>query len=235
MRNKWLICVLILALMSVFATLESDAFVLFSADTIVYNGKIFTSDPSADPAYPETAFVSALAIRNGLIQVAGTDAEALAKQGPGTEVTNLNGKTVIPGWNDAHCHTLPYIYHGMFINDPYAFIPGPGPSTMEMLGLIQYLNPLIPIDQWFYGIVGDLFVEEGGLDRFILDTVAPDRPVIVYTWGGHYAVINTAMMVAAGISETESDPFGGYYERVPGSNVITGVLRECVSYISLRS
>lgn len=215
-------------------TTQSEAFVLFPATKILTNGKIFTSNPNADPAHPETAFVQALAIRNNIIQVSGTNEEALARQGANTQVIDLQGRTVVPGFNDAHMHMLPYIYHGIYINDPYQFIPDAGPSVPEMLGLIQTIDGMADPNQWFYGVVGEAFIEQGGADRFVLDQVAPTRPVCLYTWGGHYCVINTAMMNAAGISDVEADPFGGTYIRVENTPVINGVLHEYAIYDFVR-
>jgi hypothetical protein len=232
---KNLLTTLLISLTLIFATCSlTSAFVLFPATKILVNGKIFTSNPNADPEHPETAFVNALAIRNNLIQVAGTNEEALAKQGPDTQVIDLQGRTVVPGFNDAHMHMLPYIYHGMYINDPYQFIPNPGPGVPEMLGLIQTLDGMADPEQWFYGVVGEAFIEQGGADRFVLDQVAPTRPVCLYTWGGHYCVVNTAMMNAAGISELENDPFGGFYARVEGTGVVNGVLHEYAIYDFVR-
>ena len=118
----------------------------------------------------------------------------------------------------------------MYINDPMEYIPGPGPTVYEMLGLIQYLDTVVPQGIAFYGIVGDAFVEDTTVTRFLLDTVSPNRPVVIFGWAGHYLVINTCAMNALGISETEPDPFAGSYDRMPGTDIVNGVLREYAAY-----
>lgn len=193
-----------------------------TAKTILYNGHIFTA--TSDPWAEAIAF-------NQFVLDVGTDEEILAYQGPETTMIDLQGKTVIPGINDAHRHLLPYITpNGMWINDPYAFIPNPGPSMTEMLGLVQQLHNMIPITTWFYGVVGDEFLS-GDLEnvRNYLDFSAPGRPVILTHWSGHAAYINTAAMYAAGITDATPDPEGGHYVRNT-DGLMTGELQDYAIY-----
>jgi len=69
------------------------------ADIIFHNGVVITIE-EAQP------LAEAVAIRNGLIQVVGTNAEALALQGPGTSVVDLQGKTMMPGFIEGHTHFI---------------------------------------------------------------------------------------------------------------------------------
>ncbi len=68
------------------------------ADTILHNGKIATNTTPA--------FVEAVAIKDGILAAAGTDAEVLALQGPLTQRIDARRHTVIPGLNDSHIHTI---------------------------------------------------------------------------------------------------------------------------------
>src|SRR5579863_2143326 len=87
------------------------------ADLILFNGKIFTSDSSR-------LYVQALAIRGNSILAAGDDASVLKNAARETRTIDLQGRTVVPGFNDAHDHL------GWLIPGPQSFItefsvPGP--------------------------------------------------------------------------------------------------------------
>lgn len=71
------------------------------ADTIFLNGKVFT-------LWDERPWVSALAVGDGRVLAAGDDADIAEFRGPQTEVVDLQGKTVVPGFTDSHNHLLYY-------------------------------------------------------------------------------------------------------------------------------
>ena len=69
-----------------------------SADTLIYNAHIYTVDSTFSEA-------EAMAIRDGLIVAIGSEAEVLALKGPRTEMMELNGRVVLPGFIDIHTHS----------------------------------------------------------------------------------------------------------------------------------
>lgn len=180
------------------------------ATKILYNGNIFTSNPYADP---NTAFVEALAICHNVIVASGTNEEAFEWQGWFTQLIDLEGRTGIPTWNDSHCHTLPFLFQGGYIQDPYEWLPGPGPSVVEAYNMIAYANLVLPLGEFIHLIVGDLYIDEGGIDRHTLDTIAPNRGVIIYGCGGHFCEINSTSMYAAGLHPYVEDLDWGQYGR----------------------
>lgn len=200
----------------------------WTASSILYNGKICTVPG-------EGLFVEALAIKGQIVRDTGSLEELLEHAGPETEMIDLQGHTVIPGINDAHVHVAPLNLNGIVLNNPYEFLPGPGPSLNEFLGLIAGADAYFPPEQWFYLVIGETVLDDPSATRFALDTVAPNRPVIMLGWTGHQMHINTAAMEAVGLSETEPNPFGGAYERLEGSDVISGVLQDYAVYHLLRS
>lgn len=227
-KNLLKSCFLSLVVLSILicSPFSADSCNGMEATKIFYNGKIFTSDTN-------NLWAEAVAIHDNIIIGVGSDEDILGEyQGGGTELINLQSHTMIPGLNDAHTHLLPYLHptQGMFINDPYEYVPGPGPTCTEMLGLVSYLDTIVPKTTWFFGIVGRAFVEENSVDRFILESVAPDRPVLLFSWPGHFAVMNTTFMNAVGILENQPDIFGGAYYRVPGTDIIDGRLQEYAIY-----
>ena len=68
------------------------------ADTILHNAKIATNGVPS--------FVEAIAIKDGRISAAGTNDEIMRQRGPGTQVIDVGGRTVIPGLNDSHMHPI---------------------------------------------------------------------------------------------------------------------------------
>lgn len=73
------------------------------ADTIVYHAHIITLDVHDYTANPGT-IAEAMAVKNGIIQAVGSEKEVMAHKGPGTEMMDMHGKTVIPGIVNVHYH-----------------------------------------------------------------------------------------------------------------------------------
>src|SRR5437763_259751 len=80
-----------------------------AGDLILTNGHLITSDPALPVA-------EAVAIRNGIIAVVGTNADALAERRAGTDVIDLNGRTATAAFNDAHCHPMHVGFSAAAIN-----------------------------------------------------------------------------------------------------------------------
>lgn len=195
-----------------------------SADVILYNGKIFTSDT-------DHLWAQAVAVEGHRIQAVGGNAEVLALAGPATRLLDLEGRTVIPGLNDAHVHAL--VPQGVPVNFP-DFIPGPGPTLQEVLDLIAQATQIHPPGTWLFAFVGTNVGDNPLANRFTLDQIAPHHPVKLEMWTGHGMYFNTKGLQTLGIAETEPDPFGGFYERVPGTDVLNGVVHEYAEHIVRR-
>lgn len=207
---------------------------LIKADKILYNGKIFTSNVS-------NPFVEAVAVKGAFIIGVGTTQQVLTcYQGSSTQMINLNGKTAIPGFNDSHLHLLPYNVPGSIqLIDPTTYLPGPGPTVQDVLTMIQVANddPATPPGAAFFIPVSTGFIddpEQLNVTRLTLDAIAPHHPVFINGVQGHYLVVNSATLFGAGVSDTEADPFGGYYERFPGTNVVNGRLQQYAIYDVVR-
>ncbi len=190
---------------------------LQSRDMVLFNGKIFTSNE-------DQLWAQALLIKGAYIKAVGDNDEILAMAGKATEKIDLEGRLLIPGINDAHAHSFAWPEHVM-LNDPNTFIPNAGPGLDEFLELLEARVQTTPEGTWIFAIVGTRFFEDPNSNRFALDSVAPNHPVMFFTWGGHGRVINTNAMIQAGISNNEENPPGGEYER-DENGVLTGVLHE---------
>ena len=183
------------------------------ADLILINGRIATQEPGQ-------AFVSALAIRDGLVVAAGTDREALAHQGPKTRVVDLRGRTVVPGLNDSHLHI---VRGGRFYN---AELRWDGvPSLARALDMLREQAERTPAGQWVRVIGGwspHQFAERRMPTVEELNEAAPRTPVFVlflYSQG----FLNRAGLEALGITAETASPPGSRYEIGPDGRP-TGVL-----------
>ena len=78
-------------------------------DQILFNGNIVTMDT-------HTPRVSAIAMKDGMITAVGADEEILALKGTATTLTDLQQKTVVPGFNDNHLHLLDYARRKEYID-----------------------------------------------------------------------------------------------------------------------
>lgn len=151
-------------------------------DIILKNGKIFTT-------LDQPLIEGSVVINGRFIIDVGTDQEMASKY-ESSNTIDLQGKIVLPAFNDAHTHLLPYYdpVNGMFVNDPTEWIPDPGPGVYETLMYLQYLdqNPYTPPGKAFYMIVGEGFIDDPILKtvaiRDLIDFFVPNRDVAIYGW-----------------------------------------------------
>ena len=192
---------------------------------VLYNGKVYTAvEKEAD------RWAEAVAIQGDKIVKVGTNKKVLQYAGGNARLVDVGGRLVIPGFNDAHVHLLAVSSVAEPINNPYDFIPGAGPTVAEMLALLQSAVSTYPAGTWFYASVGEAFISSPDANRFTLDTVTPDNPVVLQNWAGHNLYVNSLAMSLMSLEENAPDPFGGFYGRVPGTDTINGVLYEYAEY-----
>jgi predicted amidohydrolase YtcJ len=189
--------------------------------TVFLNGKIFT----ADPAHP---WATALAVEGNTIIAVGSDNEVRPlTNNPNARVIDLNQKTMIPGLNDAHVHVV--VPLGAYLNAP-TFIPGPGPTLAEVQATLQAGASNTPAGTWLFMFVGTGVSEDPAATRFALDGVTANHPVALFAWAGHGIWLNSLGMATLAIGDFEPDPFGGFYERVPGTQLASGVVHEYAEF-----
>ncbi|MCZ2079824.1 MAG: amidohydrolase family protein [Bryobacteraceae bacterium] len=198
-----------------------------SADLILYNGKIFTSDPSRP-------FAQAVAVLRDRILAVGADQEVARYANANTRRIDLKQKLVIPGINDSHTHFAPMppvVNLGLWPDGA----PPPDPTFDEVKAAIVTVLSMQtpPAGTWLYADVGGRVFADPSATRLALDQVAPNHPIELRGWAGHGSIINSAAIRALQLTERESDPAGGWYERDAGGN-LTGVLHGMASF-GLRS
>jgi len=197
--------------------------------TLYYNGKVFTSNP-------KQLWAKGVAVQGKVILAVGTTGEVLAFREADSKLVDLQGRTMIPGFNDAHVHPFDTTSfpRAVQLNSATDFIPGPGPTLQEVISLIKQGAATTPPGTWLMASIGSNIVEDPEANRFALQDAAPAHPVLLAAWYGHGTYLNTKAMETIGIGEEELDPFGGFYERVPGTRVITGVAHEYAEHLIRR-
>jgi predicted amidohydrolase YtcJ len=165
--------------------------------------------------------VQALAVSGGKIVAAGSNEEIQKLKGPNTEVIDLHGHFVMPGFNDAHTHLASAGFEKLNVNLVGA------KSLEEMQQRIAAGAKTAAAGDWILGEGWDhtLWASQKLPARQDLDAVTGDHPAIFTRVDGHIAVANTAALKAAGITAQTADPHGGKIDR-DDQGEPTGILRE---------
>ena len=191
-----------------------------SPNTIFVHGDIVTGAHLADRAGAPVR-VTALAVTNSTIVGAGSDADMLKLRGPHTQVVDLAGAFVLPGFNDAHTHMASAGRQKLAVD-----LDGT-PSLADMLERIRIYTAAARPGQWILGAGWDhtLWASKTLPSRQDLDKVTAGHPAVFYRTDGHIVVANSAALLAAGISSATRDPDGGKIDRDAGGTP-TGIVRE---------
>jgi predicted amidohydrolase YtcJ len=190
------------------------------ADIILVHGNIYTGVeiPSSFHAMQR---VEAMAVRADRVQAVGTENEILKLKGPQTQVINLGGHFVMPGFNDAHLHLASAGLRRLTVN-----LTGVK-SLNEFRDCIRARVQTAEAGEWITGGGWDhtLWPVKELPSRWDIDEVTTDHPVFLQRVDGHIAVANTRALQLASISLASKDPEGGKIDRdLSGSP--TGILRE---------
>ena len=184
---------------------------------VYFNGYIYTVDK-------DRTIASAVVIDGERIEYVGDDMEAKAVGGGEAELIDLEGKMMLPGLIDGHCHTVmgAFLKSGIVLNGLY--------TLDEMLAEIKRYIEEHP-DKEYYpgkGFEEVWFVENNILpDKSMLDGICDDTPIVIYGTSGHVAWCNSCALEKAGITKDTPDPFPGrsYFARDEEGNP-TGYLLE---------
>ena len=189
------------------------------ADMVLINGNIITLKFKGDRA-------KALAIKNGGIIAVGSDELIKKFIGKSTKVVDLQGKTVVPGFNDVHQHPAP-IYT---FDKPYAVLELDTVTSMHnLIALLRKKAEITPKGVLIRG-VGYNETKLGGQPiRDSLDKASTDHPIIISHVSGHLSAANSYLMDMNGIDENTQDPPGGLFERYHGTNKPDGICKEAAA------
>ncbi|MET8980001.1 amidohydrolase [Streptomyces sp. NPDC004539] len=182
------------------------------ADLVLTGGPVHT----VDPAHPHA---TAVAVRAGRIVAVGHD-EVHALIGPGTEVVDLAGKLLLPGFQDAHVHP---VGAGLELGQCHL---ADTTDPAEYLRRVRAYADAHPDVEWITGGGWSLEAFPGGSPTAdALDGVVPGRPVFLPNRDHHGAWVNSRALELAGITADTPDPVDGRIER-DGRGRPTGMLQE---------
>ncbi|MEP6782018.1 MAG: amidohydrolase [Acidobacteriota bacterium] len=168
---------------------------LGSPDTILVNGKIFTANPSQP-------WVQALALRGDRVVAAGDVATVSALAGPSTHKIDLGGRTVVPGFNDAHTHIT--------ISPPSDLLTLPFDPTIDQIAeALRAQLKTTPSGKIIRAEFGETAWEAPNFTRAWLDSIAPEHPVWLSAFTGHGVLLNSKALAFAGLDEKTPEPDGG--------------------------
>ena len=152
----------------------------------------------------------AMAIGGNRIAATGSAAEIAELIGPRTEVVDLGGRAVLPGFVDAHVHPT---HGGMSLIR--CDLRGAGSAAEAVERVARYAREH-PDQQWITGGGWELSWFAGGVPhRSLLDVVVPDRPVYLPNRDAHGAWVNSRALELSGVHTGTPDPDDGRIERDP--------------------
>ncbi len=184
------------------------------AERVFCNGRIWTGDARRPGA-------SAIAVLRGRIVAIGTDAEVRRWAGPQTEVVDLQGHRVVPGFYDAHLH---FLGGGLQLSR----VDLKDAADEEEWGKrLLAIDRNLPRERWLLGGNWDHDRTFGGQlpTAAVIDKYVKDRPVFLRRYDGHMGVANTAALRLAGITRDTADVAGGVIGRHPDGTP-NGILRD---------
>ncbi len=194
------------------------------ADAIYVHANVYTGVPSNTP-FSSTLREEAIAVRGDRIQAVGKTVDVMKFKGPETQVIDLGGHFVMPGFNDAHLHLADAGMQRLSVDLT-------GVKTLEEFrARVQAKAEKAKPDEWILG---------GGWDetmwpiptlpsRWDLDAVSDGHPVFLDRVDGHLAVANTRALQLASITLASRDPEGGKIDRDVNGQP-TGILRDTAEH-----
>jgi predicted amidohydrolase YtcJ len=202
------------------------------ADSIYFNGKIITVDDSLGT-------VAAIAIKGERIIALGSIDAVSQHKGHNTAVINLEGKTMLPGFVDAHSHLSAVAIQANAAN----LLPAPDGPVNNISQLQQTLrdyllnSDIVSEHKLVMGFNYDdsQLLEQRHPTRHELDAVTKDIPIFALHQSGHLGVYNTKALELVGINAESVNPMGGVIEREADGKTPNGVLQETAHFTALFS
>ncbi len=169
----------------------------------------------------------ALLVNEGKVVRLGKTDDIMKEPGL-SEVIDLQGKTVLPGFNDSHMHLLNYGYYKTIVDLESCKSKKEALEKISAYVAAKNLSP----DDWVevIGWNNDNWSDSNKLTREDLDSASPSNPVYALRICGHTCVLNTLAMKAVGLTKELPQPKDGYYE-VDEQGEPTGLIAEMITFV----
>jgi len=189
-------------------------------DLVFINGQILTMDAG-------NRVVQAMSIVAGRIHDLGSTERITANITPSTQIINLNGRTLLPGFVDAHSHFPASGIRAVSVD----LAPPPMGDTSTLEQLIDSLVVAAKNNngnEWLLGYNYDNTAFNNGEHptRAELDAAVPDQPVYLWHSSGHMGVANSAALALLDIDETSAPVSDATYGRDINTGKLNGLLQE---------
>lgn len=187
---------------------------------VFIHGEVLTMDT-------QNSIAEAVSVRGELIEAVGTSDEIMALVGDNTEVVDLRGRTLMPGFVDAHGH-FPGSGQGVISTNLTSPPVGDKLTIADVLAALKEEVGRREPGEWVTGFGYDdtLLAEQRHPTRAELDSVSTEHPVVATHISGHMLVANSLALESVGITADTPDPVGGVIGRREGSREPNGLLEE---------
>ena len=194
-----------------------------AADLVLVHGKIWTENPRQTEA-------EAVAIQGNRIVAVGRSTAILKYAGPGTQIVELHGRRVVPGFNDAHVHFVAggAALAGVQLRD--------AKSQAEFRQRIAAFVRTQPKGTWIQNGEWDhtAWTPAAYPTHQLIDDVTPDNPVAVWRLDGHMLLANALAMKLAGVDRDTKDIPGGVIVRDANGSP-TGIFKDAATHLIERA
>ena len=178
------------------------------ADTIYINGHILTVNKTDDIA-------AAVAVTGGSIAAVGSNEDALRHAGPDTQIIDLQGQTMLPGFIDPHSHVFNNALR--LVTEANLNSPPIGTQTSigDILCTLRERAAKMPKGALIKGFGYDdtALKEKRQINRHDLDQVTTKHPIIIRHITGHLHFLNSSALAMLGIDKDTPNPSDGVYCR----------------------
>lgn len=225
MKSKT-VCELISIIVAI--VISTSAFAQEVADMIYYDGTIIT----INDAQPQ---VEAVAVKDGKILAVGTKDELLKSEGDATKLIDLEGRTMLPGFVDAHGHVMGGGLQALSAN----ILSPPDGQVKDIPSLQQTLRDWMADNQKVvdkiklivgFGYDNAQLAELRHPVREDLDVVSEDLPIVLLHQSGHIISVNSKALELGDITANTANPEGGVIQRSSDGKEPNGVLEETAAF-----
>lgn len=193
------------------------------ADTILENGTVYTIDG-------DNTVAEAIAVKDGKILYVGDKAGASAYKGSTTQVVDLKGNIVLPGFIDGHVHAPGTALTELY--DIYLYDTLTKDTTLARIKEFIDANPDLDV-YWGSGYSVGISDDPKGPKKEWLDEICADKPIILTSNDGHNKWLNSKALEMNGITKDTPNPLGGLVHKDPVTGELWGNLTDASSLITM--